>query len=87
MENEEGTEQLAIDWMDVLPAPEAVLDLLACSCSKKCTLPKCICVANGLNCTYMCKLLTCANRQSATETDDVYIAMEDINELYNDYDC
>ena len=41
MEREEGVEELVVHWMDGQPAPSAVLDLLACNCSRKCTLPKC----------------------------------------------
>lgn len=47
IEREEGAEQLVVDWMEGQPEPKAV-DLLACTCPKKCTLPKCECMANGL---------------------------------------
>lgn len=67
---EDGKEQLTIDWMDGLPAPQAVLDLLACKCSKICELPKCICMANGMNCTDMCRLLDCSNQGTIDSIDD-----------------
>ena len=51
IEMEEGAEQLVVDWMDGKPAPEAVLDLLACKCPRKCVLPNCECLKNGLKCT------------------------------------
>lgn len=68
--DEEGVEQLVLDWMDGQPAPEAVLDLLACNCSRKCTLPKCECMANGLKCTDMCKLADCENQPSISDSED-----------------
>jgi hypothetical protein len=49
----EEAEQLVVHWMDGQPAPEAVLDLLACNCPRKCALPKCVCITNGLKCTDM----------------------------------
>ena len=48
IEMEEGAEQLVVDWMDGQPAPEAVLDLLACKCPRKCVLPNCECLKNVL---------------------------------------
>ena len=64
---------MVVDWMDSQPAPEAILALLACKCSKTCTLPHCVCLANGLKCTDMCKLSDCGNCPSNDEesTDDV----------------
>lgn len=67
---EDGKEQLAIDWMDGLPAPQAVLDLLACNCTKSCKLPKCICLANGMKCTDMCSHLDCNNQATVHDNDD-----------------
>ena len=64
IEADSGQEQLAVVWMDDLPAPEAVLDLLACRCPTRCTAPTCKCVANGLKCTDMCRLKDCQNRSS-----------------------
>ena len=34
--------QLVIHWMTGQPAPQAILDLLACNCAKKCKLPRCM---------------------------------------------
>ena len=39
IEKEEVAEQLVLHWMDGQLAPQAILDLLACNCSKKCALP------------------------------------------------
>ena len=64
----EGGDHFAIDWMSGDPAPTAVLELLSCSCTRSCQLPTCSCLANGLKCTDVCKLLDCDNRcEDSTE--------------------
>ncbi len=70
VEMEEGAEQLVVDWMDGQPAPQAVLDLLACKCVRQCKLPKCVCMANGLKCTDMCSLSNCENRLSISDNEE-----------------
>ena len=65
---------LAIDWMDGLPAPKAVLELLSCQCSRSCKLPSCSCMANGLKCTDHFRLQDCTNR---CDDDDVVPDDED----------
>ena len=62
MEKEDDQPMLVIDWMDRVPAPEAVLDLLSCLCSRSCKLPSCVCLTNGLKCTDMCRLRNCTNQ-------------------------
>ena len=58
-------------WM-AAPAPVAVLDLLACSCSRSCKPPNCVCLQNGLKCTDMCKhTKDCVNQTSGEHEDDV----------------
>lgn len=37
---------LTIDWSSDLPAPEAVMQLLSCVCSKKCEVETCTCLQN-----------------------------------------
>ena len=70
IEKEDGNEKLVIHWMDGQPAPEAVLDLLACNCPRKCVLPKCVCQMNKLKCTDMCKLSDCENQLSESYSDE-----------------
>ena len=53
--------KLTIDWMSGEPAPQAVLELLSCHCSRICKLPTCTCLTNGLNCTDLCRLQDCTN--------------------------
>ena len=54
---------LAIDWLEGLQAPDAGLELMACSCTRVCKAPQCKCIANGLHCTEMCRLTSCSNMQ------------------------
>ena len=60
-------EELQFDWMDGKPAPDAVLELLACHCTRSCKLPKCVCLANGLKCTDICTLKECDNQVQEDE--------------------
>ena len=53
---------LVIDWMGDQPAPQAVLEVLSCQCSRSCKLPSCSCIVNGLKCTDMCRLQDCTNK-------------------------
>ena len=66
-----GAEDLVLHWMNGQPAPQAILDLLACNCSKKCALSNCECVANGLKCTDMCRLLDCENQVIAADEENM----------------
>ena len=71
--------ELVIDWMKGSPAPEAVLQLLACKRVRTCKLPDCTCLANGLKCTDMCRLQTCDN-QPNKEVFDVDLEESDIDD-------
>jgi len=50
----EDESRLTIDWMDGKPAPEAVVELLACKCPRSCRLSDCVCMANVLTSTQTC---------------------------------
>ena len=43
------------------------MELLSCNCSRRCGDDSCPCVKNGLKCTEMCRLTTCANYDAADE--------------------
>ena len=89
IEKEEGVEQLVVHslhWMDEQPVPQAVLDLLVCNCTWKCSLHRCVCLPNELKCTDMCRLQDCENQASSFESDDEESADGDIEELTNEYD-
>ena len=62
IEKIDETDVLVIDWMDGEPAPKAVLDLIACNCTRLCKANKCERIKNGLKCTDMCKLAECDNQ-------------------------
>ncbi|KAL8567345.1 hypothetical protein ACOMHN_001733 [Nucella lapillus] len=79
VENQNGTEVLVVDWMDVRPAPEAVIELLACKCTRACTALEFTCIQHGLKCSDMCKLKECDNQP----VDD---DLEDVSELADDDD-
>ena len=70
---------LAIDWMEGLPAPDAILELMSCSCTCVCKAPQCKCIANGLHCTEMCRLTSCSNMQPDEEPEAV--------DNGDDFDC
>ena len=42
--------QLVVHWMDGEPAPQAILDLLACNCTRTCQLPSCECMVSAPTC-------------------------------------
>lgn len=70
-------DSLTIKWMCGDPAPIAVLEFLACSCSRVCKLPNCSCLANGLKCTDMCRLKECSNRKQEEEEEEEVIEADD----------
>lgn len=69
--------KLQILWMRSAPAPEVVLELHACKCSRVCKLPECTCLANGLTCTDMCKLQNCTNQAVQEQEPELQQDSED----------
>ena len=59
---------LDLDWIHGQVAPDAVLELLACQCKRKCVPDDCPCMVNGFKCIYMCRLQTCENQKVEDET-------------------
>ena len=47
-------ESISIKWNTVNPAPDEVLELMFCTCSRNCVQGKCPCVDNGLLRTDAC---------------------------------
>ena len=80
--------KVVIDWIDERPAPESLLDLLACSCKNQCKLSTCACMQNGLKCTEMCKLPKCVNwmLEDDEEGDVIEGSIDDILELRDEDD-
>ena len=71
-------EDLATDWVERQPAPQAVMELLSRDCKKKFAQDSCMCIKNVLKCTNLWKLTSCANQPPK---DD-----DDTTDLYNDFD-
>ena len=80
IEKEGNVDHLVVHWMTSHPAPQAILDMLACNCTKKCALPRCVCMVNGLKCTDMCKLKNCDNQ---ADDDD---SINELQEEPEDYE-
>ena len=59
---------LSIDWMDLPPAPSALLELIVCSCSGYCNTGHCSCSRNDMPCTDACQCsLMCENHTLAPQ--------------------
>ena len=76
-----------IHWMDGEPAPQTILDLPACNCTRTYQLPSCECMANGLKCTDMCKLPNCGNQSAVTTDDGSEDENDDEYEQEDEEDC
>jgi len=61
--------EVAIKWLDVSPAPTAVMECVSCKC-QLCADKRCSCKKNGLNCNGACKCMSenCSNSKE-TGTD------------------
>ena len=64
-QNEEG--DFIILWNNVNPAPDEVLEMMFCTCMRKCERGSCLCVDNSLKCTDACSKQNCDNFLSNTE--------------------
>ena len=56
-----------VSWNNVNPAPDEVLEMMFCTCSRKCVRGSCPCVDNSLKCTDACTNHSCDNFQSNEE--------------------
>ena len=86
VETADDKDSFAIDWMNIQPATDAVLELLACTCSKECTTESCVCLRNGLKCTDKCQLQTCDNQPPIDDTADTAATLADENDNDDDDD-
>ena len=60
-----------IKWNTVNPAPDEVLDMMFCSCLRKCIAGSCPCVDNAMHCTDACTKQNCENfRDLDDDVDD-----------------
>lgn len=78
-ETDEGQE-IGIDWMQGLPAPQAIIEMISCECKKHCIKDRCPCIVNNLKCTQLCKLTTCDNQQNEEEEDQTVMSISDDEE-------
>ncbi len=81
IDNSEDSPTLQIDWCDLPPAPESMLELMHCTCKKsKCKLSsnyvvtagsksKC-CAEISLRCTQLCTCVGCDNLQEDSMSDE-----------------
>ena len=60
----ENETDVKIDWMDLPPAPDGILENVDCSCKKGCSTNRCSCFKAGLSCTSLCKCQDCTNRNN-----------------------
>lgn len=75
---------ICIKWNNVKPAPDEVLELLFCTCPRKCIEDSsCPCVDNGLPCTDACVKQDCENYICHDTGYDDY---DDDDEDYDDDD-
>jgi hypothetical protein len=63
---------LGLDWMEGKPAPDAVIEMMACQCKRVCKEGECVCLDKRLKCTPMCKLQECGNMR----VDDVEVTVD-----------
>ena len=57
--DEEG--KVSIDWMDLPPAPDGILENVQCACKKGCNTSRCSCRRANLQCTSLCRCNSCSN--------------------------
>ena len=67
-EMEDGA--IAINWNTVKLAPEEVLELMFCTCSRRCVQESCLCIQNGLFCTDACLKKECENYLDEDDVND-----------------
>jgi hypothetical protein len=81
---DDDQDKLEIQWMTGLPAPMAVIEMLACQCKETCDKSTCSCILSGMNCTDMCTLKACENR--SPELDQEVAKSNEVDDCYSDDD-
>ena len=59
--------KVSIDWMDLPPAPDGLLENIQCACKKGCTTNRCSCHRANLHCTSLCQCKSCLNSSVVNE--------------------
>lgn len=78
-----NTSSIEYVWLASRPAPQEVLELLSCTCQRKCTADSCCCIKAGLKCTEMCSI-KCENMPNEDKErilDDNESDDEDVDDL------
>ena len=70
---------LSVDWLNGPVAPDDVMEMLSCKCKRQCSSPDCVCIKNGLKCTYMCSLQTCGNIAAPDDIPEYFDEVDDLN--------
>ena len=61
--------EVCIDWMNQLPAPLELLEMVSCGCQRGCTSGRCSCSKAGLPCTEACRCSNCDNKAETCDAD------------------
>ena len=80
----DDNESVSINWMDLPPAPDGILENVECSCKKGCVSNRCACVKAKLSCTSVCKCVSCINEKE--NGDELSSDGEDCSEGEEDSD-
>eukprot|EP00794_Sanderia_malayensis_P001844 gene1844-2077_t len=83
---------VSIDWMDLPPAPDGILENVQCSCKKGCSTNRCSCQKANLQCTSLCRCSSCSNivvsqdgvTESDTESDNMDPSDTDDSDINDD---
>ena len=70
---------LSVDWLNGPVAPDDVMEMLSCKCKRQCSSPDCVCIKNGLKCTYMCSLQTCGNIAAPDDIPEYFDEVDDLD--------
>lgn len=71
---------MKLHWMSLPPAPAALLELVTCACTGKCSTGHCTCKRNGLACTDACQCSEECDNPHNSVWEDVGKDDEDGNE-------
>jgi hypothetical protein len=73
---------VCVKWMSLPPAPDSVLVLVNCKCTKGCENNRCSCKKSGLQCTDVCKCCDCKNGKADSDYPD-----DSDNDVFDCSDC
>ena len=74
--------EVCVKRMSLPPAPDSILVLVKCKCTKGCENNRCSCNKSGLQCTDVCKCSDCKNGKANNEDPD-----DSDNDVFDCSDC